>query len=94
MRRPRLRRKARVYAVLTLAHQITPIDYIVHGCSKGADDMADQWARENRVPVEKYPALWDVHGRGAGPIRNQLMVDDAKPDMVLAFPGGAERRIW
>lgn len=28
------------------------------------------------------------YGKSAGPIRNQTMLDDGKPDLVLAFPGG------
>ena len=27
-------------------------------------------------------------GRKAGPIRNQRMLDDGKPDLVIAFSGG------
>ena len=27
-------------------------------------------------------------GRKAGPIRNQRMLDEGKPDLVVAFPGG------
>lgn len=29
-----------------------------------------------------------LEGKAAGPIRNQRMLDDGKPDRVLAFPGG------
>jgi hypothetical protein len=28
------------------------------------------------------------HGRAARPIRNQRMLDEGKPDLVVAFPGG------
>ena len=35
-----------------------------------------------------YPADWDTHGRGAGPIRNKQMLEEGKPDLVIAFPGG------
>jgi predicted Rossmann-fold nucleotide-binding protein len=28
-------------------------------------------------------------GLAAGPIRNQQMIDEGKPDLVIAFPGGA-----
>lgn len=76
-------------AVLGEAHAANPIEYLVHGCSSGADTMAEAWAHENHVLVERYPALWEEHGRKAGPIRNQLMLDDGKPNLVIAFPGGA-----
>jgi len=32
-----------------------------------------------------FPADWKSYGKGAGPIRNQLMLDEGKPDLVLAF---------
>jgi hypothetical protein len=33
-------------------------------------------------------ADWNTHGRAAGPIRNQRMLDEVKPELVVAFPGG------
>jgi UDP-N-acetylmuramoylalanine-D-glutamate ligase len=41
-----------------------------------------------RIPVETYEADWDTHGKAAGPIRNKRMLDEGKPDLVVAFPGG------
>lgn len=32
-------------------------------------------------------AYWNLHGKAAGPIRNQLMLDKYDPDLVIAFPG-------
>jgi hypothetical protein len=29
-----------------------------------------------------------MQGKAAGPIRNQRMIDEGKPDLVIAFPGG------
>lgn len=29
-----------------------------------------------------------TNGKAAGPIRNQRMLDEGKPDLVVAFPGG------
>lgn len=81
--------RGRLFSVLDRAHGANLIECLVHGCARGADSMAETWARERGVPVERYPALWEDHGRRAGPIRNQLMLDDSKPDLVIAFPGGA-----
>jgi hypothetical protein len=64
------------------------IGTIVHGAARGADSLAGQWAKDNNVPVEVYPAKWDVHGRAAGMIRNREMLDTSKADIVIAFPGG------
>jgi hypothetical protein len=37
---------------------------------------------------KEYPANWKKDGKIAGPVRNQRMLDDGKPDLVVAFPGG------
>lgn len=60
---------------------------IVHGAASGADSLADDWAIGRDVLVEPHPADWAVHGRAAGPIRNQEMLE-AGADLVIAFPGG------
>jgi len=58
---------------------------IVHGdCPTGADHWADKWATYQAVRQEKHPADWNKLGKGAGPIRNQEMVD-AGADICLAF---------
>jgi hypothetical protein len=61
---------------------------IISGMARGADSLAVRYAEQYDCPLEKFPALWDVHGRAAGPIRNQLMLDEGKPDLVVACPGG------
>jgi len=50
--------------------------------------LAHDWARARMIQVRCYNADWQRHGRGAGPIRNQAMLDDGKPHLVIAFPGG------
>lgn len=61
---------------------------IVNGGARGADKMSTRWAEFRSLPVIEYPADWEKYGRSAGPIRNKQMLDVAKPDLVLAFPGG------
>lgn len=73
---------------LDLIHAATPITCVIHGGASGADTLAGQWAADNGVPVKVYPADWKTHGRAAGPIRNALMLDTEKPDLVVALPGG------
>lgn len=51
----------------------------------GADILARDWAEAKCLPVEKFPADWDRHGKAAGPIRNQRMLEEGKPDIVVAF---------
>lgn len=76
----------RVAEVLTAICQDDAV--IIHGAAKGADALADVWAREHGLRVERYPADWRKYGRRAGPVRNQQMLDEGKPDLVVAFPGG------
>jgi len=61
---------------------------LICGMAKGVDTLAYEWASKAGMPVEKYPALWEEHGRSAGYIRNKLMLEDGQPDVVIAFPGG------
>lgn len=61
---------------------------VIHGNARGADLLADAWAVLHHVPVVRFNALWSIHGKAAGPIRNQQMLDESKPDKVVAFPGG------
>lgn len=64
------------------------VDCIIEGDVPGADRIAGAWAKRRRVDLNLYPADWRKHGRAAGPIRNQQMLDAGKPHMVIAFPGG------
>lgn len=59
---------------------------IVSGGALGADTFAREWAYSHEgVTFIEYKADWKVHGRSAGPIRNQKMLDSQRPDLVLAF---------
>lgn len=62
--------------------------HIIAGGARGADTMAIDWAVANWCDFTEYPAEWDKHGKAAGHIRNQRMLDEGKPDLVVAFPGG------
>lgn len=44
----------------------------------------------NNGAVRGFPALWGVHGRAAGPIRNKEMLDVGKPTYGLAFHNDIE----
>lgn len=64
---------------------------LIHGDAEGADQMAEDVLEamfKGGFRVERYPAEWDKYGKAAGPIRNQQMLDEGRPDMVIAFPGG------
>lgn len=62
---------------------------IINGGAHGADKASTDWAVCAYVPFNEYPADWKKHGKAAGPIRNQQMIDIGKPNVVIAFPGGS-----
>lgn len=68
---------------------------IMHGDARGADRLAARIADDLGIPCKAFPADWTTHGKKAGPIRNQQMLDYLKmcrrkghSVQVLAFPGG------
>lgn len=61
---------------------------VIHGGASGADTMAGMWAEANGVPQLVMRAYWGYFKKKAGHIRNHWMLDYAKPDLVIAFPGG------
>lgn len=73
---------------LSRLHAERGIACVVHGDARGADTLAKNWALVMDIPQESYPPNWSL-GRKAGPLRNQRMLEHAKPDGVVAFPGGS-----
>ena len=61
---------------------------IIHGAARGADSLAGRAAKELGIPVRAFPADWNYYGKSAGYIRNRQMLDEGKPDIVVAVPGG------
>lgn len=78
----------RVFVNLYALHETVPISCIIEGGARGADHLASRWSYENDIPTVRFFADWIAHGRRAGPIRNQQMLDEGRPDLVVAFPGG------
>lgn len=79
-----------MFSVLDYIHAKYKITCVVNGGAPGADSLACAWATRNNVAESVHRADWDMHGKRAGPIRNQLMLE-LHPDIVavIAFPGGA-----
>jgi hypothetical protein len=61
---------------------------IIQGGATGADFLAREYAGVLAVPLKTYKADWFKHGKAAGPIRNQQMLDFERPEVVVAFKGG------
>jgi len=68
---------------------------LIHGGARGADQLAGRWARSGVLGasnVQVFEADWNKYGASAGPVRNQKMLDEGQPALVVAFPGGAGTR--
>lgn len=59
---------------------------VVSGAARGADKFGEDWANANSIPIKRFIANWGLHGKQAGPIRNEQMASYA--DAVVLFPGG------
>lgn len=53
-----------------------------------ADWYACQWAAVHELTCVTEPAKWKSQGKAAGPIRNQRMLDNWLPTLLIAAPGG------
>jgi hypothetical protein len=62
---------------------------IVSGMARGADSLALQYAKENSIPVKKFPANWDKDGNSAGYKRNVQMAEYA--DACVCFWNGKSK---
>lgn len=58
-------------------------DTIISGGARGADTLAEQFAKEFSLKLEVYKPNWDKEGKIAGFIRNQKIIDNA--DACVAF---------
>lgn len=58
----------------------------VGDCPTGGDLFARQWgSRRLRWPYTQFHAPWTTRRKAAGMIRNHFMIDQFRPQLVLAF---------
>jgi SLOG family YspA-like protein len=76
-------------SVLDRLHAQKSFTVLIHGDARGADRMAGEWATRHAVDSRIFVPDYDQFGpRLAPPFRNQRMLDEGKPDLVVAFPCG------
>lgn len=56
---------------------------VLCGGARGADTLGRNWAEDNDIPVELYPAEWNKRGKSAGFFRNIQMGDQAEALIAL-----------
>lgn len=64
-----------VQYLLEVERRNQAIGLIVHGDAKGADELAEEFAIDNRICSITFGAEWDLLGKKAGPARNQRMLE-------------------
>lgn len=65
------------------------ITEVVSGTARGANQLGEKWASDMGIPIKKFPADWDTHGKRAGYLRNAEMAEYA--DALVAFWDGESR---
>ena len=66
------------------------------GCPKGADNFAEQIAKEHGIPIKIWYANWKRYGKGAGFVRNGDIAKDSDVLIACVAPdrtGGTEDTI-
>jgi hypothetical protein len=64
-------------------------DTLISGGAKGADSLAEQFAKENEIDCKIFEAEWDKFGKSAGFLRNEQIVEEA--EHVIAFWDGKSK---
>jgi hypothetical protein len=60
------------------------ITRIYCGMASGADTLGWGWGKFMGIPIDFFPAKWEVEGKAAGVLRNQRMLD-AGAEALLAL---------
>jgi hypothetical protein len=77
------------YVILAIKKSGFDISEVVSGCAPGVDSLGERWARENNIPVKRFPAEWEKYGKVAGPLRNQKMAEYADALLLVWNSRGA-----
>ncbi|HWE22163.1 MAG TPA: DUF2493 domain-containing protein [Hyphomicrobiaceae bacterium] len=81
--------RARLVATLDGLHQERGFALLIAGGTRGAGGLAAEWAKVRRVACDVYHTDWLRLGSEAGRIRNERMLAEGRPELVVAFPGGS-----
>ena len=68
------RAKAAVYSALDKQHAHRRITRLLSGNAAGVDKLAEAWAADRDVPVDRFYPEWDTYGKAAGMRRNLDMI--------------------
>ena len=65
------------------------ISLLILGGAKGADSLAEVYAREKNIELKRLVPDWPTYGRAAGMIRNKDIVAEA--ECIVAFWDGKSK---
>ncbi len=65
------------------------ITEVISGGAKGVDRIAEEWAKEQGIPVRVFKPNWQKGRQGAGLANNKLMAEQA--DALIAVYDGASK---
>lgn len=74
---------------LNQIHERVPITLIISGGARGADSLAEQWAKENKIETLIFYPDWNKYGKKAGYLRNEQIIQAC--DAVVAFWDGKSK---
>lgn len=78
-----------MFTILNLYKEKYGISIIVSGGARGADTLAEEYAKLNEIDFHVFVAKWKAEGNKAGPRRNLRIANYA--DVMLAFPLGESK---
>ena len=73
----------------TMSDYADSISEVVSGGARGADSLGAAWAKSRGIPTNIFLPEWDKYGRGAGFVRNKLIVENS--DIIFAFWDGISK---
>ncbi len=78
----------RVFLVLDRAVKNLGMTVLIHSDAKGAESIAGGWAGLHGIEAVLFRAESTTYGKTAVPILNTKMLEEGRPNLVIAFPGG------
>ena len=81
---------ALILPTLCTLHARRSITRVSHGCADSWVLTVETWAWERRIRTVCYPANWDLYGRDAAEYRDQAMLNERRPDLLIAMGAGVQ----
>lgn len=69
--------------VIALEEAGFEVTEVVSGTARGVDRFGEMFALKHNIPITRFPADWDTHGKRAGYLRNAQMAEYAEALVAL-----------